>query len=144
MNILSNVVFFYRYNIMSKEEHIEYWKKSSEEDWLTVETLFKSSRYVHCLYFTHLALEKLCKAIWVKDNEGNIPPKIHNLVKILQNTKQTFNESDLTFLEEFNDFQLDGRYPDYIFSINKMCTLEFTKIILTKIEEVKQCLIEKL
>ncbi len=130
--------------MMTKEEHIEYWIKSSEDDWLTVDTLFKAGRYVHCLYFTHLALEKLCKALWVKDNNSNIPPKIHNLVKILHNTKQTFNEEDLAFLEEFNDFQLEGRYPDYIFNIKKVCTLEFTKNILNKIEEIKQCLIKKL
>ncbi|MBM2813670.1 MAG: hypothetical protein HW421_432 [Ignavibacteria bacterium] len=129
---------------MTKSEHIEYWMKSSEEDWLSVSSLFQSGRYVHCLFFAHLALEKLCKALWVKFNEGNIPPKIHNLVKLLQQTNQKYNEEYLIFLEEFNDFQLEGRYPDYLFKINKTCTFEYTTSIFVKVKEIKQCLIEKL
>lgn len=129
---------------MTKSDHIEYWKLSSEDDWITVLSLFQSARYIHCLFFAHLALEKLCKALWVKDNEGNIPPKIHNLVKILNETKQVFEEDDLAFLEEFNDFQLEGRYPDYLFKIRQICTLEYSTSIFNKVKEIKKCLIEKL
>jgi HEPN domain-containing protein len=70
--------------MMTKTEHIEYWIRSSEEDWETVTSLFTTKRYIHSLFFAHLALEKLCKALWVKSNESNIPPKIHNLVRLLQ------------------------------------------------------------
>jgi HEPN domain-containing protein len=130
--------------MMTKNEHIEYWKQSSEDDWKTVLSLFQSERYVHSLFFGHLALEKICKAIWVKHNEGNIPPKIHNLVKLLLETNQEFQVEDLTFLEEFNDFQLEGRYPDYLFQINKKCTKEYTLSIFNKINDIRICLIEKL
>ena len=50
----------------------------------------------------------------------------------------------MIFLEEFNDFQLEGRYPDYLFKINKICTLEYTMSIIKKVQEIKLCLIEKL
>ncbi len=52
--------------MMTKQEHIQYWINSSEEDWKSVLSLFQSGRNVHCLFFAHLTLEKLCKAIWVK------------------------------------------------------------------------------
>jgi HEPN domain-containing protein len=130
--------------MMTKKEHINYWIQSSEEDWETVISLLHSGRYVHCLFFVHLALEKLSKAIWIKFNEGNIPPKIHNIVKLLLDTNQNFKEDDLTFLEEFNDFQLEGRYPDYLFEINKRCTKEYTTSILNRVELIKKCLLEKL
>lgn len=130
--------------MMTKTEHIEYWIRSSDEDWETVTSLFTTGRYIHCLFFGHLALEKLCKALWVKNNESNIPPKIHNLVKLLQESNQDFNDEDLVFLEEFNDFQLEGRYPDYLFKIKNICTLEYTTSILNRVREIKQCLIVKL
>ena len=130
--------------MMTKQEHIKYWEQSSEEDWKTVSSLFQSGRYVHCLFFSHLSLEKLCKAIWVKYNEDNFPPKTHNLVKLLHETKQNFNEKDLSFLVEFNDFQLEGRYPDYLFEINKRCNIEYTTSIINKVKSIRLCLQEKL
>jgi HEPN domain-containing protein len=129
---------------MTKIDHIEYWLKTSEDDWITVESLFQSGRYIHCLFFAHLSIEKICKALWVKYNIENIPPKIHNLVKILHGTNQIYEEKDLAFLEEFNDFQLEGRYPDYLFKINQICTVEFTTSILNKVKEIKKCLLKKL
>jgi HEPN domain-containing protein len=129
---------------VTKFDHIDYWKKSANEDWESVLLLFNSGRYVHSLFFAHLYLEKLCKALWVKYNEANIPLKTHNLVKLLLDTDQEFNNDYLKFLEEFNDFQLEGRYPDYLFKINQICSLEYTTDIFKKILEIKQCLIEKL
>lgn len=130
--------------MMTKNDHIEYWKISSEDDWITVLSLFQSARYIHCLFFAHLALEKLCKALWVKDNEGNIPPKIHNLVKILSQTNASITDDILEYLLEVNKFQLQGRYPDYIDNFHKICDLEYTDKNLRKIIEIKECLIKLL
>ena len=112
---------------MTKEEHIDYWIKSANDDWNVVQALFSSSNFVQCLFFAHLVLEKICKAHWVKANEGNTPPRTHNLVSLVLKTDLTFPESDLQFLEEFNDFQLEGRYPDYQFKIHKRCSSEYTE-----------------
>ena len=129
---------------MTKNEHKNYWIKSSEEDWNTMSALFKSGRFVHALFFAHLSLEKLCKAIWVQDNEENFPPKVHNLLKLLSGTTIKLKDEELKFLNEFNDFQLEGRYPDYLFEINKLCTKEYTEVILEKVKLIKTCFQEKL
>ncbi len=68
---------------MNKQEHIDYWIRSSEEDVATMHSLFLAERHLHCLFFGHLSLEKILKALWVKYNENNIPPKTHNLLKLL-------------------------------------------------------------
>ena len=60
---------------MTKLEHIEFWKISSEKDFPTVDLLFKKKHYPQALFFGHLVLEKALKAHWVKDNVSNIPPK---------------------------------------------------------------------
>ena len=66
-------------SMMTKEPHISYWTNSAEEDWFPVEALLDRKRYLHCLFWVHLMLEKLTKAISVKYHEGNFPPKIHNI-----------------------------------------------------------------
>ena len=68
------------YVMMTKQQYIDYWIDTSKNDWVTVEALFTTKRYLHCLFWAHLALEKLAKAHWVKNHEENTPPKIHNLI----------------------------------------------------------------
>ncbi len=51
---------------MTKQELIAHWLKTSEVDEITMHYLFKDGRYAHCLFFGHLYLEKICKALWIK------------------------------------------------------------------------------
>lgn len=129
---------------MTKQEHIEYWKVSAERDWEVVNSLFLSGQYLYSLFFAHLTLEKLLKGHWVKDNEGNHPPRIHNLIRLLDITRCSFDEDTRAFLELLNDFQLEGRYPDYQFRIYQRCNKEFTVQIINKIEPIRICLQEML
>ena len=131
-------------NIMTKEQHIDYWINTAKEDWLTVETLFETKRYMHCLFWAHLVLEKLAKAHWVKTHEGNIPPKVHNVVWLLEESNVNLGEDTVHFLRKFNDFQLSGRYPDYTNNIYSRCTKEFTNEQMGKIKEVRTCLLRML
>ena len=87
---------------MTKLEHIEYWKISSEKDLPTIELLFDKGHFPQALFFGHLVLEKALKAHWVKDNEDNIPPKIHNLTKIASQTNLDLLIDDLKFLGKMN------------------------------------------
>ena len=78
-------------------KQIEYWINSAKSDLDTAELLIRESRYIHGLFFCHLAIEKALKAHVVKIS-GQIPPKTHNLVYLL----------DLTHLEigrNYEDFQ---------------------------------------
>lgn len=129
---------------MTKQEHIDYWIKSATDDWEAVISLYETKRYTHCLFFAHLVLEKWCKAHWVKDNQENFPPRIHNLVKIVKSTNIKLSDEQMDFLRQFNDFQLEGRYPDYQFEIHKRCNASYTKQLLEQVNEIKSCLQEKM
>jgi hypothetical protein len=48
---------------MTKQVHIDYWLKSAEKDWEIMEYLMKGGKFVHALFFGHLYLEKLTKAL---------------------------------------------------------------------------------
>ena len=130
--------------MMTKEEHINYWVDTAQKDWIATESMFTTKNYLHCLFWAHLVLEKLAKAHWVKTHQGNIPPKIHNIVWLLEESNTALEEDVVDFLEGFNKFQLSGRYPDYTNKIYKMCTKEFTFDNLEKVKEIRQCLIEAL
>ncbi len=129
---------------MNKKEHINYWIKSSKEDSKTMNSLFNSERYLHSLFFGHLCLEKLLKALWVKNNENNIPPKTHNLLKLASESKIEITDDTKMKLFELNAFQLEGRYPDYLFEIQKKCDKNYTMIIMKEIEDMARCLSRKL
>jgi HEPN domain-containing protein len=130
--------------MMTKEQHIEYWLNTAEYDWNGAKGAFDTKNYVHCLFWAHLVLEKLSKAHWVRTHEENIPPKVHNIVWLLEQSDMNLGESMMMFLKEFNNFQLEGRYPDYINNIYKMCTKEFTNEQLEKVKEIRQCLLKML
>lgn len=72
---------------MDKKEHIKYWLKSAKHDLAAAEDLFENKRYDWCLFLAHLVIEKALKALWVRDNGNNIPPKIHNLLKLTESVK---------------------------------------------------------
>ncbi|MCX6351830.1 MAG: HEPN domain-containing protein [Bacteroidetes bacterium] len=129
---------------MNKEEHIQYWLRTSAKDLQRANRCFEDADYVFCLFCLHLSLEKIIKALWVKNNAEDTPPKIHNLVKLVKGSDVELPEDDLIFLNDMNKFQLEGRYPDYLGMINKECTKEFTNTMLEKAEKIKTCLLKKL
>jgi len=130
--------------MMTKQQYIDYWINTSENDWVTVEALFESKRYSHCLFWAHLVLEKIAKAHWVKNHEENIPPKVHNVVWLLEESGVNLGDEIMDYLSNFNDFQLSGRYPDYTNKIYKICTETFTKKELEKVKEIRKCLLKML
>ncbi len=121
---------------MNKQDHIDYWIESSKHDLLSVMTNFRSGSYDWALFIGHLALEKILKAVWVKNNDGNAPPKTHNLVKLAQDSQTILTEAQSLLLLEINDFNLEARYPDYKFEFYKKCTKAFTETYIQKISEI--------
>ena len=130
--------------MMTKQEHISWWKLTASKDWEAVDSLLKGKNYVQALFWAHLVLEKLLKAHWIKDNKEDNPPKTHNLIKLTEHISLTFSESEKRFLEKMNDFQLEGRYPEYINNIYKIYNKKQTTIILEQVQELRTCLLKNL
>lgn len=64
---------------MDKKDKIEYWTISAENDWRAAGHLFEKGDYAYALFFGHLTLEKLLKAVYVKIKEST-PPMTHRLI----------------------------------------------------------------
>ncbi len=98
--------------MLNIEKQIEYWINTAKTDLDTAELLIRESRSIHGLFFCHLTIEKALKALVVKDT-GQIPPKTHNLVYLLDLINTEIEEIYEDFLGILMKYQLEGRYPDY-------------------------------
>ena len=96
---------------MDVGKQIEYWKTGSEEDLAAAEALLEKGHLRHCLFFAHLALEKMLKAHVVRQT-NDVPPRIHNLVRLAEMAALSLGPEQVSFLRKFDLFQLEGRYPD--------------------------------
>lgn len=103
---------------MSQEEAVKHWIDSSKEDLETAEALFKSEKFVYCLFFCHLAVEKLIKAIVIKKTDGT-PPISHNLAQIFRLTGLPISETLKKDLDEMTTFNIEARYDIYKLRLHK-------------------------
>lgn len=128
----------------SKSEYIDFWIQQAEDDWEAVHTLYKGQKYLQSLFFAHLVIEKLCKALWIKHNDANVPPKIHNLNYLLSFTTVNPDEERKEFLLSLNRFQLEGRYPEYITKMHNICNNSFTDTMIKNTNSIRLWLLENL
>lgn len=129
---------------MTKQEYIQYWMITAQKSWQVAKDLFEKADFVESLFFAHLTLEKLWKAHWVKDNASDFPPRTHNLRQLAVQASLIFSPDQLVFLEKMNTFQIEGRYPDYKFTIYQRFDQQETKLILDEAEIFYQWLHSKL
>lgn len=127
----------------SKDEVIEYWAKSSKMDFEAAIDLFKTKKYPHCLFFAHLSVEKLLKALFVKTNEEH-SPITHNLLLLAKESNLELTDLQVEQFAEINTFNIEARYPDEKFRFYKKCTSEFTEKYIEVIKETLNWLGTKL
>jgi HEPN domain-containing protein len=96
---------------MDVQKQVEYWKRSAEEDFAAAESLLEKGHVRHCLFFAHLAIEKMLKA-HVTRKTNDIPPRIHSLLRLAEIADLKLDPEQQQFLREFGVYQLEGRYPD--------------------------------
>ncbi len=110
---------------MNQTDITQYWIMSADEDQKTAQSLFDSGRYHWCLFFWHLALERILKAKITKTNQET--PFTHNLVMLAQHAHVEITEEDKTHLKEITAFNIEARYDDYKRSFYKKATKEYTQ-----------------
>lgn len=118
-----------------KNKLIKYWLETARHDYDTMSSLFKSKRYSDSLFYGHLVLEKVLKALVVK-RTGKHPKPIHNLLVLLQDSNIILEKEENEFLAEANKFNIRARYPDYKLGFYKLCTFTYTKPRVERIKSV--------
>jgi len=130
-------------NFITKKDKVKYWLKTANQDWKVANHLFEKKDYSYALFFGHLTIEKILKAIFT-DKKDKTPPLSHNLVYLSEKADLEMNDENLELLEEVSDFNLEARYPDDKFSFYKKSTSEFTENKLNQIKGLKKWLLQKL
>jgi HEPN domain-containing protein len=99
------------------DKQISYWKANADEDWAVAQQLLESGRIRHCLFFAHLALEKMLKGL----------NRLIGLSGVAASSEQ------LDILAEMNAFHIEGRYPE---TLTKPPTKEEAVRYMKRAEEV--------
>jgi len=112
---------------------IQYWRKTAKHDYETMQGLFTLKRHCDSLFYGHLVLEKLLKALVVKQTR-NYPKPIHNLLILLKDSNVQLSPKDVDFLAEVSKFNIKARYPDYKLAFYKLCTRKYTQDKIKRID----------
>jgi len=96
---------------MDVKKQIDYWSQSGDEDFSAAQSLLDRGHLRHCLFFAHLAVEKMLKAHVTRQTE-DLPPRIHSLVRLAEIAELSLSTEHMSFLSSFGMYQLEGRYPD--------------------------------
>lgn len=97
---------------------IKYWIDLSKYDIDTAKAMLESGRYVYVLFTCQQAVEKMLKALVVK-NTKTFPPRIHDLVKLAHLAKLDNDTEQKEFLAKLNFYYLETRYPNEVSDISK-------------------------
>ena len=133
---------------MNNIDLMNYWIKSSDNDYDVMLDLKEKKRNTYCLFFGQLLIEKLLKAYYAKINK-NAPyaPRTHELAYLANKMNMTLTEKQEDMLETISDFNMEARYGDYKYTFELKCTDEYTDIWIKNIKELrkwlKELLIEK-
>lgn len=120
---------------MNQKEIIDYWVTEAKESLNVAKHLFEKEDFSYALFFGHLAVEKIIKALFVKNTDQQVP-RSHNLLRLAKEAQIEITEEHKSALIRITAFNLESRYPDYKKEFRKKCTQQFTKMELEKIKGV--------
>lgn len=100
------------------KQDVKYWVDLSKYDIDTAKAMLESGRYLYVLFTCQQSVEKMLKALIVK-NTKSFPPKIHDLVKLINIAKIDIETEQKEFLAKLNYYYLETRYPRELSEISK-------------------------
>ena len=122
------------------EKQIGYWLRSSRQDRRVGHMLLAQRKTRHGLFFLHLSLEKLLKALVCRATQQPAP-RIHSLPILAERAKVALEAKQLRFLARFDRFNLAGRYPDDVSPIPRYAA---ALKLEAQFKELYQCLAKQL
>ena len=125
------------------EKTVKYWLEGAEYDLQTTESLFRAKRYPYALFFGHLSIEKLLKALVVKHKREH-SPYTHSLSILASILSFEVPQDIRTKLDIFMEYHFEARYPEEQKEFYKKCTKRYTEEGLKEIKEVFEWLKKRL
>ena len=130
---------------MNNIDLMNYWIKSSVNDYDVMLDLKEKKRNTYCLFFGQLLIEKLLKAYYAKINKSApYAPRTHELAYLANKMNMELTERQEDLLETISDFNMEARYGDYKYTFELKCTDEYTNLWIENIKELREWLKELL
>jgi HEPN domain-containing protein len=121
------------------KERVEYWLELADYDIETAKAMLQTKRFLYVGFMCHQSIEKAIKAVIARDcDEGEIPPKIHHLLKLADRAGlfQKMSAEQQAFIKELNPMNIEARYPEYKEAIAAGLTAEICRELLEGAEEL--------
>ena len=123
---------------MNNIDLMNYWIESANEDYNVMNVLHDNKKNNYCLFFGHLVIEKLLKALYAKNNKSTPhAPRSHDLLYLAEKINLKLDERKEDLLDLITKFNISSRYDDYKREFYTKCTDEYTSEQLKNIEEVR-------
>lgn len=123
---------------MNNIDLMNFWIESSDEDYNVINVLYNNKKNSYCLFFGHLVIEKLLKALYAKKNKGApYAPKSHDLLYLAEKIELELTENQEDLLDLITKFNMNARYDDYKKEFYEKCTEEYTAQQIKNVEEVR-------
>ncbi len=114
-----------------------HWIETSEDDFRTMNELFKAKSYNWALFVGHISVEKLLKALFVKLHRSHAPT-IHNLYRLAELCKLELVDEYSDWLDMITSFNINARYDDYKQEFYHLCTHDYAALWIDRIKELRQ------
>lgn len=126
---------------MDIKKIIQYWLEGAGKDWIACQHLYENKDYPQCLFWGHLVLEKILKALVVKATNSQ-SPYTHDLLLLASKAGLALNQEQKDSLNEITTFNQFGRYDSEIISFAEKCTPDFAKKYFDVIKNLYTWLME--
>ena len=117
-----------------KNTVMAYWRTEAEEALTVAQHLIDMEDFSYALFFGHLAVEKLLKALYAQERNDHAPPT-HNLQRLALACGLPLDEARTEVLLAIAEFNLEARYPDLKRTFRVRCTRDYAQAQMARIEE---------
>ena len=120
---------------LNTKKVIKYWLTTAEHNYRTAKFLLEGRRYPESLFFCHLMIEKVLKALIVHRTKTHAP-YTHKLVDLAKLAKIDLSPKQIDALTTITEFNIAARYNEIKFGFYKRCTKTYTEKYFSISEEL--------
>jgi HEPN domain-containing protein len=127
------------------DDKVKHWLELSDEDLTVAQILLDGKKFLYSGFMCHMTIEKALKAVIARDcEEGKMPPKIHNLIKLVNRAGlyDKMTDEQLSLIDKLNPLNIEARYPEYKDEIAASMSKESCIELIKQTKEM-QCWIKK-
>jgi HEPN domain-containing protein len=115
------------------------WLDSAVYDIETAKYMLSSGRFIYVIFFCHLAIEKLLKAL-VSEITDEPAPRSHDLIYLAKRADIQLEPGQYEFVSKLNNASVPTRYPSDMQKILSEYTKQVASSYLKQTEEVTKWL----